>query len=370
MSHAVPLYAVLACELLPEPAPERIVLARDDAEALVRAVAADLQRLLPGIEQARLLLGAALLDGAEILRPGFPAHAALSELGLRLPRGDGAVVGIGAHHDRMPAQALQPDAQFAGAPMRYLPLLIEAEPAHAAELGTRLEQVLADAGEAGGAAADRIMRACGLRLAHARYLSLADLLALTCVQYEHAGFAAHWPLIEAALLTPARYEQTLSPRGAHWAWTGARIALETPRAFLRRTQPAPETRVHGYAAAVFELRQAAALFAAHGLPLGSLDDAPDTAFHAQGVVEALITGAVAAAAPLLALRAPGLGVVALLRGDTELRRAALLATPLTGGGLPALRRHLGDADVAAPIEAPLAEVDADGVPWPARAARH
>ena len=121
---------------------------------------------------------------------------------------------------------------------------------------------------------------------------------------------------------------------------------------------------------MFELRQAAALFAAHGLPLGSRDDAPDTAFHAQGVVEALITGAAVVAAPLLALRAPGLGVVALLRGDTELRRAALLATPLTGGGLPALRRHLGDADVAAPIEAPLAEVDADGVPWPARAARH
>ena len=89
-----------------------------------------------------------------------------------------------------------------------------------------------------------------------------------------------------------------------------------------------------------------------------------------GVVESLITGAAAVTAPLLALRAPGLGVVALLRGDTELRCAALLATPLTGGGLPALRRHLGDADVAAPAEVPLAEVDADGMPWPARAARH
>ncbi len=370
MSAIVILHAVLACELSPQPAPERLLLERAGGDALAGAIADDLQRLLPGIEHARLLLGTGLLDAAEILRPGFAAHAALAELGLRLPRGHGAVIAIGAHHGRMPAAALTPAAEFSDAPMRYLPLLIEAEAEHADALGTRLEQVLANAGEASARSADVLMRSYGLRLQHARYLSLTDLLALTCVQYEHAGFAAHWPLIEAALLTPARHEQALSPRGAQWAWTGTRIALETPRAFLRRTQPAPETRVHGYAAAVFELRQAAALFAAHGLPLGSCDDAPDTAFHAQGVVESLATGAAAAAAPLLALRAPGLGVVALLRGDPELRRAALLATPLTGGGLPALRRHLGDADVAAPAEAPLAEVDADGVPWPARAARH
>lgn len=366
MGTTVPLYAVLACELLPEPAPERIVLARDDAEALVRAVAADLQRLLPGIEQARLLLGAALLDGAEVLRPGFPAHAALSELGLRLPRGDGAVVGIGAHHDRMPAQALQPDAQFAGAPMRYLPLLIEAEPAHAAELGTRLEQVLADAGEAGGAAADRIMRACGLRLAHARYLSLADLLALTCVQYEHAGFAAHWPLIETALLTPARLEQAPSPRGAHWAWTGAHIALETPRAFIARTQPPAAARVQAYAAAVFELRQAAALFAAHGLPLGAQAEDGDTVVDAGSLIETFAPGG----GPLLGLRAPGLGIVAVLQGDAEARCMRALATPLQAGSLAALHARLGGGDAAAPQEAALAEVDAAGLPWPARGTRH
>ena len=358
MSASVPLHAVLACELAPGASGDWLI-ARAEIEALAQAVSADLQALLPGIEQARLLLGGALLDAAELLRPGFPAHAALAEVGLRLPRGAGAVVGIGAHQGRMPAQALQPQAQFDAAPMRYLPLLIEADAAQAAALGTRLEQILAEAGEAGARTSDVLMRASGLRLQHARYLTLADLLALVCVQYEHAGFGAHWPLIEAALLTPARQETAQSPRGAQWVWTGTHIALETPRAFIARTQPAAQSRVQAYAAAVFELRQAAALFAAHALPLGVHADASGARMLDAGILEVMSVPP-AQAASCTALRAPGLGIVAL-RQDDAAGVACMLATPLHARGLPALRAALGDCSTAE-VEAALAAVDARGCP--------
>ena len=375
MSHTVPLYAVLACELLPGSIPEALLLERDATEALVKAVADDLLRLLPEVENARLILGGTLLDGAEVLRPGFAAHASLAELGLRLPHGNGGVVGIGSHQGRMPSLALQPDAQFAGSPMRYLPLVIEADPDQADALGGRLEQVLAQQGEAGANAADRIMRACGVRLAHARYLSLADLLALNCVQYEHAGFAVHWLLIEAALMSPGRIETALSPHGARWSWDGTHVALETPRAFITRTQPPPESRVNAYASAVFELRQAAALFGVHGLTLGAQADAePGTRFVDGGIVERLAEsrdGACwPASAALCLLRAPGLGVVAMLRGDPELRRAHALATPLSLDGLRALKAEMDAGLGLRSDEAALAEVDAGGVPWPARSVRH
>ncbi|MHB1944636.1 MAG: hypothetical protein ACYCPE_05275 [Metallibacterium sp.] len=375
MSAIVTLHAVLACELSPQPASEHLLLERAGGDALAGAIADDLQRLLPGIEHARLLLGTGLLDAAEILRPGFAAHAALAELGLRLPRAHGAVIAIGAHHGRMPAAALAPAAEFSDAPMRYLPLLIEAEAEHADALGARLEQVLANAGEASAHSADVLMRSYGLRLQHARYLSLTDLLALTCVQYEHAGFAAHWPLLEAALLTPTRREATLSPRGARWEWTGAHVALETPRAFVARTQPDPDARVHVYAAAVFELRQAAALFRAHALSLTALDDAPGVQFVPEGVIETLRAPDAMdaqAAATLHACSAPGLGIVALLLGDSAARDARALATPLDATALPALITALG-ARVGHALqrhEAPLTEVDAHGIPWPRAPLRH
>jgi hypothetical protein len=256
--------------------------------------------------------------------------------------------------------------------MRYLPLLIEAEAGYADALGTRLEQVLANAGEASAECADVLMRGYGLRLQHARYMSLTDLLALTCVQYEHAGFAAHWPLLEAALLTPARREQATSPRGARWQWTGTHVALETPRAFIARTQPPADARVHAYAAAVFELRQAAALLRAHALPLGALDDAPGVTFSPAGVIETLRAPDVRAAPELHACTAPGLGIVALLLGDSDARDIEALATPLEAAGLPTLLLTLAARhDRALPRhDAPLTEVDAQGIPWPRAPLRH
>lgn len=373
MSATVPLHAVLACEISSGHAAERLVLDREQGAWLADAIGEDLRRLLPGIEQARLLLAGSLLDATEILRPGFPAHAALGELGLRLPRHQGALVAIGAHEGHMPATALQPEPAFDGAPMRYLPLLIEAEPEHAAALGRRLEQVLANEGEAGTGTADRVMREFHLRLEHARYLSLTDLMALTCVQYEHAGFAAHWPLIEAALLTPLRREEAVSPRGAAWTWTGTHVALEAPRAFVARTKPPADERLHAYAAAVFELRQAAALFRAHGLPLGARDDAQETHIASTGLIEALPHAVDAVSTPgLHALAAPGLGIVALQLGDAAARQARWLATPLDARGLPALLDALAERIGALPPreDAALAEVDAAGCPWPAPVARH
>ena len=194
-SPLIALPVVLALEPMGGSAPHA-TLSRDEADELAGLVAADLHALLPQVAQARLVLAGALFDPVELLRPGFPVWATLDELGRRVPRaGVAQVVAFGSHEGRMPAQPLEPAAQFADGPMRLLPLSLLAPEALAEELSEQIEVQLVGRGEAGERTADWLMRTLGVRLEHARYLSRNDLLALTCVQYEHVSLAPVWSLL-------------------------------------------------------------------------------------------------------------------------------------------------------------------------------
>ena len=367
MSNTAPiaLHAVLAVELAEGSVPARLMLDRDAAEALAAHVAADLVALLPGVQHARLLLGGALLDPAEVLRPGFPAHAALEELAARVPRA-AAVVAFGSHEGRMPIAALMPDPALRESALRVLPLVLETGAEHAPALGAALESELATRGEAGMLAADGLMRALGARFAHARYLTQADLLALVCVQYEHRGLAPFWQLIEAALLTPGRVEETLSPRGLHWRWDGRAVRSETAAAWMQHRDPADTTdAAHAYAGAVFELRQAAALAGAHGLTLGF--DAAEGDAALGYAIETVADPLAGLGVPqLVAHPAPGLGVVAVTAAQARPGGAHLLAiaTPLRGDALPATCAALAARYAAAvtPQHQPRLQLDANGRP--------
>ena len=70
-----------------------------------------------------------------------------------------------------------------------------------------MEENLLEKGMAQAATAFFAQRAFNAPMEHARYLSLNDLLAMTAMQYEHAGIAPLWPLIESALLTPEREDK-------------------------------------------------------------------------------------------------------------------------------------------------------------------
>jgi len=345
--HALP--AVLALELAPGAHPRRLRLSRDEAAELAALVAEDLHALVPEVAQARLTLAGAVFDAVELLRPGFPVWATLDELARRVPRGQlENVVAFGHHDGRMPAQPLEPDPAFADGPMRLLPLsLLTPEPL-AEALSERLEVELVGRGEAGARTADWLMRTLGVRLEHARYLSRNDLLALTCVQYEHVNLAPLWQLLEAAMLTPYRPESTLSARGLAVRYADGKAWMQSPAQWLATQDGELAERSHAFAGAVFELRQYAALLHAHGLPL-QLDAASATA--ALG----WLAETVAAADPqlgepaLFAHEAPGLGVVAVTVAQRGPGRAHVLAHayPLESSALGALVTALADRHAAA-----------------------
>src|SRR5574337_1264898 len=254
------LPVLLALEPVAGQSAARMTLSRDEAAELAQWVAADLLGLVPEVEHARLVLAGALFDPVELLRPGFPVWATLDELARRVPSGQlENVVAFGNRDGNMPVPALEPSATYAEGPMRLLPISLLAPSALADELSGQLEIQLVGRGEAGARTADWLMRTLGIRLEHLRYLSRDDLLALTCVQYEHVNLAPLWALLETALLTPQREESTMSARGLSLRYVDGTVLAQSPAQWLTRQTGDLAQRAHDFAGIVFELRQYAAL---------------------------------------------------------------------------------------------------------------
>ncbi|MDE2307724.1 MAG: hypothetical protein KGJ97_05465 [Xanthomonadaceae bacterium] len=341
------LPVVLALEPVAGQAPPRLCLSRDEAAELAQLVAADLQVLIPQVGATRLALAGALFDQVELLRPGFPVWATLEELARRVPRVQlDSVVAFGSHDGRMPAQPLEPSASFADGPMRLLPLSLLAPAALGEELSAQLEIQLVGRGEAGVLTADWLMRTLGIRLEHVRYLSRNDLLALTCVQYEHVNLSALWSLLETALLTPEREESALSARGLALHYAHGSVLTQSPAQWLAAQDGGHAAqRGHELAGIVFELRQYAALLDAHQLPLRLRPAAGDTVEAGAGYLLETLAAAAADAPPpvLYAHEAAGLGVVVVTasqRGDAGRARVLAHGYPLQPTALEPLVRSL------------------------------
>lgn len=339
---------VLALEPVAGEPPSRMTLSRDEAAQLAELVAADLHTLVPQVGEARLALAGALFDQVELLRPGFPVWGTLDELARRVPRGQlDNVVAFGSHAGRMPAQPLEPASIFAGGPMRLLPLSLLAPATLAEELSELLEIHLVGRGEAGTLTADWLMRTLGIRLEHVRYLSRNDLLALTCVQYEHVNLAPLWTLLEAALLTPQQAESTMSARGLSLRYADGKVLVQSPAQWLAAQTVDAAQRAHEFAGIVFELRQYAALLDAHQLPLLLQPSAHAEAEAAPGYLLETLAAVEPGYAPptLFAHEAPGLGVVALTvaqRGNGGAARALVHGYPLQPQALGPLLALLAD----------------------------
>ena len=262
-----------AIELSPGAGVERSLLSPEAAGALAAMVARDLAKLVPEAAALDLGLVAALFDPVELLRPGYPLHAELERLVARAPgAAGGRVIGFGAGPEGLPG-ALKPAPEHALGPLRLLPLLVRGDAANVAFVGDRMEQVLLDTGMAGADTALLAQAGFGTRVEHARLLTLNDLAAMMALQYEHAGLAPLWPLVETALLAPAQDRWLDAPPEplARYARGGVRMALLDVEAWSEGGF-APADADAGRLARAFDRfqirqRQLAAVLEAHGIPV-------------------------------------------------------------------------------------------------------
>ncbi len=263
----------LAIELSPGAAVGQLVLSPEAAGALAALVARDLDKQVPGAAALDLGLVAALFDPVELLRPGYPLHAELERLVARAPGAAGRrVIGFGAGAEGLPG-ALKPAPEHAQGPLRLLPLLVRGDAAAIADVGGRMEQVLLDTGMAGADTALLAQEGFATRVEHARLLTLNDLAAMMALQYEHAGLAPLWPLVETALLSPEQEQWLDAPPEplARYANGEVRMALLDIDAWAEGgfapTRIDAERLARAFEHFQIRQRQFATVLEAHGIPV-------------------------------------------------------------------------------------------------------
>ncbi len=268
------VFGALALELSADSDRGCLALPQAQAGLLGERMAHDLAEFAPDAAQLQLAAVAAHYDAIELLRPGWPLHRELARLAARAP-GDGAAGGrmvvFGAHDGQLP-EALRPADDYLGGPLRLLPFVLDGDAVTAASVGEAFERDLIERGMAGAGTALLAQEAFGLRIEHARYLTLHDLAAMMALQYDHAGLAALWPVIETALLAPGQEQWLDAPPEpmVHYVDGEARIALFTPTAWRARYADDADAGDSGRLARRFEQfqgrqRQFAAVLGAHGI---------------------------------------------------------------------------------------------------------
>ena len=222
----------LALELRPQAHAAQASIEPAAAAELAEGIARDLAVLVPEAAMLDLAVLGAHYDPVELLRPGWPLHAALDALASRAPANaaSGRILAFGARAGALPEAVPAPDAEYAQGTIRLVPFLLRGDAdAHATveQVGHALEEVLIDRGMAGAATALFAQQAFIAPIEHARYVTIHDLAALMAMQYEHAGLAPLWPLIETALLSPRSEAWLDAPPEplARCSEGGVRIAL-------------------------------------------------------------------------------------------------------------------------------------------------
>lgn len=232
---AQPLHVLgaLALELRGEAPVARAVLAQAEAGELAAHMARDLATFATEAAQLQLVTVGAHYDPVELLRPGWALHRELDQLSARAP-GDaaGRIIAFGAHDGQLPG-ALAPSPDHFGGPLRLVPFVLGGDAQAVTRVGDRFERELIERGMAGAQTALAAQEAFGLQVEHARYLTAHDLAAMTALQYEHAGLAPLWPVLETALLEPDGEAWLDSPPEPllRYANGEARIAMFEPRAW-------------------------------------------------------------------------------------------------------------------------------------------
>lgn len=243
---------ILAIEVLPEGGPSALALPLESAAALVDVLADDLLRLVPGVSECGLAIGAALYDQAQVLRPGFPVTAALAELYGQEPRArqQPSLMAFGLSAGRMAKPELEPDPRLIGSPLLLLPFVLMAPPSQVSGLAAHMESQWEEQGLASARVALFLNQAFSIRTEHVRFMTLTDLCAICSVQYTQAGLEPLWSLLECALLSPHVADSAESALGVRWHYADGACrhgAIASP-------------------AQAQEVRQYIAILAAHGIP--------------------------------------------------------------------------------------------------------
>ncbi len=268
--HHIRLLAGL--EIQPGKQPRR-TLDRHRAEQLAGHLAADLHRVVPGVERGMLVLGACLFEPFELIRPGFPAWLALDELAESTLRERGfepRVMAIGSHKERMPHAGLQPPSDAPQGQFLALPMTLICSDEEAEALEQKLEDALFERGNIDPPARALLAETAGLDSVHGQLLTLADMIALQHVQLDGVGLGGFWPVVERILVEDGHSHDHELPAGLTASWDAQTRRVELPFTSFDQFDGGPDD----YALWLRALRTMTALLDSHGIDWRARPDEP------------------------------------------------------------------------------------------------
>lgn len=252
------------------------LLSGSDAEQLLAHLAADLKSLLPSISQCSLIAAGAVFDQTQVLRPDFPVFTAL-ESTSKASRADEfrpGMVSLAANDGVMPDADLQPLENIPLGLLQLLPVVVHGPADLVSQLGQEMEYRFLEEGQLSAHSARWLESAFGIRLNHARFMTLTDLNAMLRMQLDHFGFLPLWELLDAALNGRDEVLRVQTENGQVFEWRDQTVntVFETFDYWAnegggRRQEGARQKLAQGYSDWTREVRQYLTTLSAHGIQL-------------------------------------------------------------------------------------------------------
>jgi hypothetical protein len=252
------------------------LLSGSDSEQLLAHMAADLKSLHPSISQCSLIAAGALFDQTQVLRPDYPVFAALESASIATlaEKFRPGMVSLAANNGIMPVTDLQPLENIPLGLLQLLPIVVHGSADVVAELGQAMEYRFLEEGQISAHSASWLESAFGIRLNHARFMTLTDLNAMLRMQLDHFGFLPLWYLLDAALNGCSDTLRVLTANGHVFEWReeAVKTTFETFDYWAnegggREHEGARQRLAEGYSDWTREVRQYLTTLNAHGVSL-------------------------------------------------------------------------------------------------------
>lgn len=298
------------------------------SEQVLAHLSSDLEQLFPTISRCSLTMAGALFDQTQVLRLGYPAFTALESMMLSSfakqdyqPR----LLSLGADAGRMPMEDLQPLENIPPGLLQTLPVLVSGPAGEVDALFEEMEHQFLETGQLSAHSSKGLEAGFGVRVTHARFMTLADLYTLLRMQLEHFGFLPLWELLDAALNDQAEAMTVEGNGGQRFAWRDGAVhaRFETFDYWANLgagcTQPSDHQFLAGaYADWTREYRQYLTTLEAHAVSvIQHLPQQRDVALQGSYLVETSITEAPENAAKVTEHSAADLGTIAVSVVDGE-----------------------------------------------------
>lgn len=197
------------------------LLGNSSSEQMLAHIAADLMALLPATRRCKLVAAGALFDQTQILRPGYPVFAALERLLAQSGQSpSSARLSFGSQDGCMAVAELNPEPQIPLGLLQLLPVLMSGDSEIMAELIAAMEHRFLEQGQVSAHTARWLESAFGIKINHARFMTLTDLNAMFRLQLEHFGLLPLWQLIDIALHGRNEPLEVSLENGQVFTWSG------------------------------------------------------------------------------------------------------------------------------------------------------